>query len=126
MKKISILSFIRFEDKLKFLREQYNLSTKTIAEFLGMEEGQYIATENGNRVFDSEKLNKLCDLYGITMADFNNCRLDSRIPALIDANLGEQSVDILNDIAELNSMILSRNLIKNVVRARRIKNGKSR
>lgn len=123
---IEIAKLVEWQDKIKTLREEYNISTKTIAEFLGMEEGQYIATENGNRTFDSEKLNKLCDLYGITMADFNSCRLDSRIPALIDANLGEQSVEILNDIAELNSMILSRNLIKNIVKARRIKNGKSR
>lgn len=106
---------IRWQDKLKALREEYNLSTKTIAEFLNMKEKEYVAVENGGETISVEKLDMLCSLYGITIPDFENCKLNSRIPSLKKAELNKQNASLLKALSSLNKVLLSEDFMINII-----------
>lgn len=112
---INCKKLVRWQDKIKALREEYNLSTKTIAEFLGMEEREYVAVENGGETISVEKLDMLCSLYGITIPDFENCKLNSRIPSLKKANLDKQDISLLKALSSLSKVLLSEDFMINII-----------
>ena len=59
-------------NKLKRLRSISGYSQKQIADFLQISQPLYSQIEKGNRKIKTEKLERLCNLYCLTLQDFLN------------------------------------------------------
>jgi transcriptional regulator with XRE-family HTH domain len=55
--------------KVKHLREQSRLNQAQIAKFLGVDQSYISKCEKGERQFNVDLLEKLCDLFGCAMPD---------------------------------------------------------
>ena len=57
--------------KLRMFREVNGYTQKSIADFLGISQPMYAQIEKGNRNIKLEHLEKLCNLYCVTLHDFH-------------------------------------------------------
>jgi transcriptional regulator with XRE-family HTH domain len=56
-------------NKIKALRESSQLTQKQIADFLGVDQGYISKCEKGERPFNIDMLEKLCNLFGCSMTN---------------------------------------------------------
>ncbi|SHK45656.1 helix-turn-helix domain-containing protein [Tepidibacter formicigenes] len=58
--------------RIKQLRKRLNITTKELAELCNTSQPVISKLENGNRIADIPTLEKICNAFNITLADFFN------------------------------------------------------
>lgn len=89
------------KEKIKKVRNMFGISQKSIADFLDIDEKEYIAIENGDKQITDKQLESLCNLVCITVDDFNNNIFESKMIDIEYANLKELDTKTLKGVAEV-------------------------
>lgn len=89
------------KEKIKKVRNMFGISQKSIADFLDIDEKEYIAIENGDKQITDKQLENLCNLVCITVDDFNNNIFKSKMIDIEYANLKELDTKTLKGVAEV-------------------------
>jgi len=87
-------------NKVKELRERMGLNQTQIASFLGVDQSYISKCEKGERQFNVDLLEKLCNLFGCSMNDMLNTNLaveTMHIAFRADA-IAEADLDAISDI----------------------------
>lgn len=106
-------------EKIKYLRELRGYPTEQIAKFLDMEDRVYCATENGGETLMVSDLEKLCNLYGITLVDFEHNHFESRVPQLTPEEIKNANVSLdafLPQLADINRIFLNSLVMEEIER----------
>lgn len=92
--------------RVKQLREQTRLNQTQIAAFLGVDQSYISKCEKGERQFNVDLLEKLCNLFGCTLPDLLNG--DAQIETLNVAFRAEViAEDDLVAIADIHKIVLN-------------------
>jgi transcriptional regulator with XRE-family HTH domain len=102
--------------KVKHLREQSRLTQTQIANFLGVDQSYISKCEKGERQFNVDLLEKLCNLFGCSMPDMLNN--DSQVETL---NFAFRAAAIEDDdlvaISDINKIALNIREMKKLLEA---------
>lgn len=75
--------------KIKCLRKEHNMTTKELADKCNISQPVISKLENGNRIPDVPTLQKICNVFDITLSDFfaNNASetIDNSLKELLDS-----------------------------------------
>lgn len=90
-------------ERLKFLREQANLSQKQLSNYLNIDQSYLSKIESNERAVTVELLDKLAILYGIELSDFENDNVGIK---QMRFSLRSKQIDVedLNAIADINNI----------------------
>lgn len=90
-------------ERLKFLREQANLSQKQLSNYLNIDQSYLSKIESNERAVTVELLDKLAILYGVELSDFENDNVGIK---QMRFSLRSKQIDVedLNAIADINNI----------------------
>ncbi len=102
-------------NKVKALREKAGLSQNHIAQFLGIDQSTVSKCEKGERQFLVDHLERLGNLFGVTLGDLMNEELP--LPQVQIAFRAESiQVDDLNAIADIQKVALNLDKMRAILR----------
>ena len=97
---------ITIGQKVKALRKKAGLNQGQIAQFLGVDQSTISKCEKGKRSFQVNHLERLGDLFGVSLGDLMNEEMPVT-PLRIAFHVGRMQVDDLNTIADVQKIILN-------------------
>jgi transcriptional regulator with XRE-family HTH domain len=106
---------ISIGNKVKALREKAGLNQMQIAQFLGVDQSTISKCEKGERQFQVNDLERLGDLFGVSLGDLMNEEV-SVAPLQIAFRADGMQVEDLNAIADIQKIALNLEQMRNLLR----------